>query len=237
MESMFHESVDVLVPRYSILLAHLVGSGKTVITAELIGQTLAKGLTVVFVPVHIVKQWEKELRQFVPGIHVSLINNFLGLQLEFWWSIKPRSHVGIIPHNLAPRVEFSDAYPFCIIIDEPQDIISNSEIFEALLKIDSPCCWLLTATPNPLGKIMQLSLGYQESLVHKLPCNSMLSWFTRSGCRQDPPYLCLPVPQLQIHMRPVTLFGRRPQYYTPMPCKMTIRLLFGFPPSTFPSMG
>lgn len=123
----------------------------------------------------------------MPGIHVSLINNFLGLQLEFRWSIKPRSHVGIIPHILAPRVEFSDAYPFCIIIDEPQDIISNSEIFEALLKIDSPCCWLLTATPNPLGKIMQLSLGYQESLVHKLPCNSMLSWFTCSRCRQDPP--------------------------------------------------
>ena len=71
MESMLHESVDVLVPRYSKLvkgglLAHPVGSGKTVIAAELIGQTLTKGLTVVFVPGHIVKEWEKELRRFVP---------------------------------------------------------------------------------------------------------------------------------------------------------------------------
>jgi len=51
-ESMLHESVDVLVLRYSKLvkgglLAHPVGSGKTVIAAELIGQTLTKGLTVV----------------------------------------------------------------------------------------------------------------------------------------------------------------------------------------------
>ena len=71
MESMLHESVDVLVPRYSKLvkgglLDHPVGSGKTVIAAELIGQTLTKGLTVVFVPGHIVKEWEKELRRFVP---------------------------------------------------------------------------------------------------------------------------------------------------------------------------
>jgi len=132
--------------------------------------------------------------------------------IEFWWSIKPRSHVVILPHNLAPRVEFSDAYPFRIIINESQDIISNSEIFEALLKIDSPCHWLLTASPNPLGKIMQLSLGYQESLVHKLPAIPCCLGLLAAGAGEIRPISASQSPNCTSTCALSPCFGRRPQY-------------------------
>ena len=71
--------------------------------------------------------------------------------------------------------------------------------------IGCPRRWLLTATPTPLATMMQLTLGYEETPLCKLPHGSMLSWFVQTRCRRDPPYLCLPVPPLHIHMRPVTL--------------------------------
>ena len=211
-----HESVDVLIPRYSKLvkgglLAHPVGSGKTVIAAELIGQTLTKGLTVVFVPGHIVKEWEKEA---ICALNQCISHpEFLELQLLNSGGLYIcHIYVAILPHNLAPRMEFSDAYPFRIIIDEPQDIISNSEIFEVLLKIDSPCRWLLTATPNPLGKIMQLSLGYQESLVHKLPAIPCCLGLLAAGAGEIPPISASQSPNCTSTCALSPCFGRRPQY-------------------------
>jgi len=134
-------------------------------------------------------------------------------------------------------VEFSDAYPFHIIIDEPQDIISNSEIFEALLKIDSPCHWLLTATPNPLGKIMQLSLGYQESLVHKLPASPCcLCLLLAAGAGEIPRSLPPSPPTAHPHA-PCHLALAETSVLHSYAMQLAFRLLFGFPPSTFPSMG
>ena len=207
--TMFHDTVDVLVPKNGTqlvrggLLAHPVGSGKTVIAAELIKQTLSRGIrTVVFVPGHIVQQWNKELQRFVPGVNVSVIDDSTSyIILQF--SKEEQVDVTLVPHDLAPNIDYTGSTPFRLIIDEPQDIISKPEIFEALLRVDSSFRWLLTATPHPLASIMQLALGFDAH--PKIPYNSMLSWFTRTRSRRDPPYLCLPVPALHIHMCPVTL--------------------------------
>ena len=212
-KDVFHDTVDVLVSKANKialggLIAHPVGSGKTVIAAELIRQTLQDRQTLVLVPGHISKQWEKELKRFVPDIKVdvSLMHRITGNKpIEFRSSIKPDTHVVIVPHDVADRLRFTGECPLRVIVDEPQDIVSNSAIFDAIVKINAPFRWLLTATPHPLGSIMQLALGYKENLLCNLPYDSLLSWFVRSRSRRDPPYLCLPVPPLHIHMRPVTL--------------------------------
>ncbi len=208
----FHDTVDILVPKESKLalgglLAHPVGAGKTVIAAELIRKTLRECLTLVFVPGHIVNQWKSELRRFVPGINVvsKQSTSSVARTIDFWALVKSNTDAVVVPHDLAPSLVFSNKYPFRVIIDEPQDIILQPNVFSCLLEIGSPCRWLLTATPNPLASIMQLALGFKEDPQCKLAYDSMLSWFVRTRCRRDPPYLCLPVPPLHVHMRPVTL--------------------------------
>ena len=210
-KSVFHDTVDVMVPHNHRLargglVAHPVGSGKTVIAAELINQTLGSGLTLIFVPDHITRQWERELKRFVPGISTTVVKDMVGkTPLEFWLRKNPTANAIIVPHSLVPRLKLSGVLPFRIIIDEPQDTISKSGVYEALLIMGCPRRWLLTATPTPLATMMQLTLGYEETPLCKLRHGSMLSWFVRTRCRRDPPYLCLPVPPLHIHMRPVTL--------------------------------
>ena len=206
-KTMFHDTVDVIVPKNGTqiarggLLAHPVGSGKTVIAAELMRQTLSKGIrTIVFVPGHIVQQWKNELQRFIPGVNVVTVDENTSRK-SFWPS--ERVHVLLFPHDLAPKVNCNGSTPFRVIVDEPQEIVSKPEIFEALLRVNSYARWLLTATPNPLLSIMQLALGFDTQ--PNIPHNSMLSWFTRTRSRRDPPYLCLPVPALHIHMRPITL--------------------------------
>ena len=206
-KTMFHDTVDVIVPKSGTqlarggLLAHPVGSGKTVIAAELMRQTIPKGIhTIVFVPGHIVQQWKKELQRFVPGVNVGVIDH--RTSRKSLWPSK-QVHVLLIPHDLAPNVNCNGTTPFRLIVDEPQEIVSKPEIFEALLRVNSSTRWLLTATPNPLLSIMQLALGFDTQ--PNIPHNSMLSWFTRTRSRRDPPYFCLPVPALHIHMCPITL--------------------------------
>ena len=182
-KSVFHDTVDVMVPHNQRLacgglVAHPVGSGKTVIAAELIKQTLGSGLTLIFVPGHITRQWQRELKRFIPGISTTIIQGMVGkTSLEFWLQKNPTANAIIVPHSLAPRLKFSDVFPFRIIIDEPQDTISKPGVYEALLLIRCPRRWLLTATPTPLATMMQLTLGYEETPLCKLPHGSMLSWF------------------------------------------------------------
>ena len=96
-------------------------------------------------------------------------------------------------------------FSFSAFLAMSHKIQFSKYVYEALLLIRCPQHWLLTATPTPLATMMQLTLGYEETPLCKLPHGSMLSWFVRTRCRRDPPYLCLPVPPLHIHMRPVTL--------------------------------
>ena len=65
-KSVFPDTVDVMVPHnqrlaWGGLVAHPVGSCKTVIAGELIKQTLGSGLTQIFVPGYITRQWKCEL--------------------------------------------------------------------------------------------------------------------------------------------------------------------------------
>lgn len=209
---MFHKTVDVIVPHnhqlaLGGLVAHPVGAGKTIIAAELIKQTLGQGVNLVLVPGHIVKQWKKELERFVPGIQVDtpkvsrskpVLHHLVGHHAD----------VVLLPHSaaiaFAKRGEESKAI-YRIIIDEPQEIVSKPELFDPLLQVNCRYRWLLTATPTPLQSVMQLALGYIESQCSLLAYESMLSWFTRTRARRDPPHLCLPVPPLHVHMKPVAL--------------------------------
>lgn len=201
---MFHSTVDVIVPHRNHkpplggLVAHPVGAGKTVIAAELIRQTLKKFVNVILVPGHIIKQWRSELERFVPGIHVA--THTKGKSILHLLKIHP--DVILMPHSCAEGLNF-EAHR--LIIDEPQEIVSKDHLFDRLLQVKSQYRWLLTATPTPLESIMQLALGYHEKEHSSLHCDSMLSWFVRTRARRDPPHLCLPVPPLRIHMKPVTL--------------------------------
>ncbi|KAL5503386.1 hypothetical protein EMCRGX_G010325 [Ephydatia muelleri] len=149
------------------VVAHPVGSGKTVIAAEVISRTRHLGPTAVYVPPHITRQWHSELLRFVPGIRVEVVGDTIPLH-------PITADVLIIPHNL-------------------------TEANGATRR------WLLTATPDPLTPMMLLALGLDTTVARTLPYDSMLFWFSRTRCRRDPPFLCLPVPPLQVHMHPVTL--------------------------------
>ena len=206
-EAMMSENVECLCAdgpflAYGGLVAHPVGSGKTVIAAEVISRTLHMGITAVYVPGHIARQWRSELVRFVPNVKVLIIMDESQL-------VTPQSmaaaNVLIIPHNLA-AIEHNDGFlPYRIVIDEPQEVIKSPRLFEALVQNGCRRRWLLTATPTPLGSMMQLALGINTASARSLPYDSMLLWFSRSRCRRDPPFLCLPVPPLHVHMHPVTL--------------------------------
>lgn len=217
---MFHKTVDVVVPcnrRLALggLVAHPVGAGKTIIAAEVIRQTLDQGVNIIIVPGHIIKQWKHELERFVPGVQVVTAPSFQltfnstcrSIKLFLLRSMKHHPNVILLPHSYA--VGFEGGSPISrirrVIIDEPQEVVSKPELFYPLLQVNCPYRWLLTATPVPLRSIMQLALGYEEAQHSSFPYDSMLSWFARTRTRRDPPHLCLPVPPLHIHMKPVTL--------------------------------
>ena len=212
-KTMFHKTVDVIVPhnhQLSLggLVAHPIGAGKTIIAAELIKQMLGQGVNIVLVPGHIVKQWKKELERFVPGIKVDTPGVATTRGKLILSSVHCPANVILLPHSAA--VEFAKGGTHSrgihrLIIDEPQEIVSEPDLFEPLLQVKCRYRWLLTATPTPLQSIMQLALGYIESQRSSMAYESMLSWFTRTRARRDPPHLCLPVPPLNIHMKPVPL--------------------------------
>ena len=213
-KTMFHETVDVIVPynhqlALGGLVAHPVGAGKTIIAAELIKQTLGQSVTIVLVPGHIVKQWKKELERFIPGIQVVTPKvTTTSSRPVVLHSVDRPTDVILLPHSAAAafaKIDTSIMGIQRLIIDEPQEIISKPHLFNPLLQVKCRYRWLLTATPTPLQSIMQLALGYIESQHSSLPYESMLSWFTRTRARRDPPHLCLPVPPLHIHMKPVAL--------------------------------
>ena len=209
-KTMFHNTVDVIVPcnhqlALGGLVAHPVGAGKTVIAAELIKQTRGQGVNIVLVPGHIVKQWKKELERFVPGIQVVTTTSRVSM---IFHSVNHCTDVVLLPHSAA--VEFTKGHTLTtgihrLIIDEPQEIVSKPHLFNPLLQVKCRYRWLLTATPTPLQSVMQLALGYVELQHSSLPYESLLSWFARTRSRRDPPHLCLPVPPLHIHMKPVAL--------------------------------
>ena len=204
-----HHTVDVIVPENNTLalgglLAHPVGSGKTVIAAEVIKQTLGQGINVVFVPGHITQQWMKEMRRFVPGVNVCIVDKSFGAVSR----INDSPDVLIVPHDLAfgfVMDEVSNMDVRRVIIDEPQEVVSDELLSNAMCQIRCPYRWLLTATPSPFFAIMKLALGFEEDQHSHIAYESMISWFVRTRCRRDPPQLCLPVPALHIHMCPVTL--------------------------------
>jgi hypothetical protein len=213
MKTMFHKTVDVIVPhnhQLSLggLVAHPVGAGKTIIAAELIKQTLGQGVNIVLVPGHIVKQWKKELERFVPGIKVDTPGVTATRGKLMLYSVCCRANVILLPHSAA--IIFANGGTHIrdihrLIIDEPQEIVSKPDLLNPLLQVKCLYRWLLTATPTPLQSVMQLALGYIESQRSSLAYESMLSWFTQTRVRRDPPHLCLPVPPLNIHMKPVAL--------------------------------
>ena len=213
-KTMFHKTVDVIVPcnhqlALGGLVAHPVGAGKTIIAAELIKQTLGQDVNIVLVPGHIVKQWKKELERFVPGILVDTPRvTTASSRPMVLHSVDCRANVVLLPHSAA--VAFAEGGKLIkgihrLIIDEPQEVVSKPDLFDPLLQVKCRYRWLLTATPTPLQSVMQLALGYIESQHSSLLYESMLSWFTRTRARRDPPHLCLPVPPLHIHMKPVAL--------------------------------
>ena len=182
------------------VVAHPVGSGKTVIAAEVIRRTLRRGVTAVYVPAHIARQWHSELVRFVPNIRVLVVDDCP----HSGWRQGASADVVIIPHNVADTY-VSETPPYRIVVDEPQEAAKTPSIFRALVANDCPRRWLLTATPTPLLPMMHLALGIDASASRCLPYDSMLFWFSRTRCRRDPPFLCLPVPPLMVHMHPVTL--------------------------------
>eukprot|EP00731_Ephydatia_muelleri_P007344 Em0003g1592a len=182
------------------VVAHPVGSGKTVIAAEVISRTRHLGPTAVYVPPHITRQWHSELLRFVPGIRVEVVGDTIPLH-------PITADVLIIPHNLTEAYEWvAKRSPFYrIIVDEPQEVVKKHNVFTSLVRNGATRRWLLTATPDPLPLMMLLALGLDTTVARTLPYDSMLFWFSRTRCRRDPPFLCLPVPPLQVHMHPVTL--------------------------------
>ena len=71
--ALLHNRVEVLRPKDGCLanggmIAHPVGSGKTIIAIELVSQTCSLGKTVICVPDHIVLQWYQELHRFAPNV-------------------------------------------------------------------------------------------------------------------------------------------------------------------------
>ena len=198
-KTMLHKAVDVLHPKQNYLshggmIAHPVGSGKTVIAVELVRRTRHLGFTVVCVPDHIVLQWYQELCRFAPEVHAGVFTPDCKVA---------RFECLVIGHSCVTRIMPYLNFVYRLIIDEPQDIVKNEAIFETLVGFQCKQRWLLTATPQSLDLMMQLALGYEYN--PKLPFRAMESWFVKTRCRRDPPTLCLPVPPMHICMRPVTL--------------------------------
>jgi hypothetical protein len=200
--------VDVLEPREIArggLIAHPVGSGKTVIAIELIrlsAQVCQFGMTLVCVPGHISKQWHQEVQRFAPSILCQVITD-PSRKIVF----KKDVRVVIMSYEFFESPLTTDF--ICslqwkrVIFDEPQDILKKDYFDQFSYGFMCQNRWLLTATPNPMQDMIQLALGYKPD--SRLPLESIHHWFVRTRCRRDPPAMCLPVPPLHIHMLPVTL--------------------------------
>ena len=195
-----HNTVEVLQPKDGCLvhggmIAHPVGSGKTVIAIELVRHTCSLGDTVICVPDHIVLQWRQELHRFAPDVSAQVFTRGCQIALYTNCLIVGHGDIAIVLPCLQPY--------YRLIIDEPQEVIKCDKIFNCLLNFSCAHHWLLTATPQPLGLMMQLALQYEHS--QKLPFRAMEAWFVQIRCRRDPPTLCLPVPSMHIYMKPITL--------------------------------
>lgn len=198
--TLLHDRVEVLRPKDGSLvrggmIAHPVGSGKTVIAIELVRRTCGLGNTVICVPNHITLQWCQELHRFAPNVSTQVFTR--GCQ------IASRTNCLIVGHGDGVLVlPYLEPY-YRLIIDEPQEIIKCDKTFNCLVNFACKQRWLLTATPQPLDSMMQLALRYDHN--PKLPLRAMEAWFVQTRCRRDPPTLCLPVPSMYIYMKPVTL--------------------------------
>jgi len=199
--AMIHKRVEVLQPKNGCLagggmIAHPVGSGKTIIAIELVNHTYSLGPTVICVPDHIVLQWYQEFYRFAPNISTQVYTRHRH-------QIPPSTDCLIVGHGdvviVLPNIE---SY-YRLIIDEPQEIVKCDKIFNCLINFTCKQRWLLTATPQPLDLMMQLALGYEHN--PKLPLRAMEAWFVQTRCRRDPPTLCMPIPPMYIYMKPVTL--------------------------------
>ena len=198
--SLPHKTVEVLKPKdghlvHGGMIAHPVGSGKTIIAIELVRRTCSLGDTVISVPDHIVLQWCQELHRFAPDVRGQV----------FTRGCKKASNTNclIIGHgDIAIALPYLESY-YRLIIDEPQEVIKCDKTFNCLLNFSCACRWLLTATPQPLHLMMQLALQYEYN--QWLPFRAMEAWFVQTRCCRDPPALCLPVPSMHIYMKPVTL--------------------------------
>ncbi|XP_062521909.1 uncharacterized protein LOC134196708 [Corticium candelabrum] len=183
------------------LVAHPVGSGKTVIAIELVKVTASSGMTVICVPGHIADQWRQEIARFAPTLSCIVVNNKSSLA-----NLRGVAAV-IIPYDVFQSPLLLDT--FClmrwrrVIFDEPQDIVKKEYFDQLAFGLHCPYRWLLSATPNPMQDMIQLALGYKPD--GRLPLESIHKWFIRTRCRRDSPSMCLPVPPLHVHMLPVTL--------------------------------
>lgn len=181
------------------LVAHPVGSGKTIIAIELLKIASDSGPTLVCVPSHITKQWEQELKKFAPHLPCQVVKGRIARHIV--------RGVVIVPYELfespAAAAAVCGIEWWRVIFDEPQDIAKKDYFEQLSYGLFCPRRWLLTGTPNPIQDMIQLALGYKQD--NCLPLESMQQWFVRTRCRRDPPGMCLPIPPLHIHMLPVTL--------------------------------
>ena len=195
-----HNTVEVLKSKDGHLVrggmvAHPVGSGKTIIAIELVHRTCSLGNTVICVPDHIVLQWCQELHRFAPDVRAQVFTR--GCQKA------SNTNCLIVGHgDIAIALPYLESY-YRLIIDEPQEVVKCDKTFNCLLNFSCAHRWLLTATPQPLGLMMQLALRYEHN--QRLPFRAMEAWFVQTRCRRDPPTLCLPIPSMHIYMKPVTL--------------------------------
>ena len=195
-----HNTVEVLRPKDGHvvrggMIAHPVGSGKTVIAVELVRRSCGLGGTVVCVPDHIVLQWCQVFHRFAPNVSTQVFT--CGCQ------IAPSTNCLIVGHGDATIVLPYLEPRHRLIIDEAQEVTKLDKTFNCLLNFSCKHRWLLTATPQPLGLMMQLTLQYEHS--SKLPLRAMEAWFVQTRCRRDPPTLCILVYQYETSH--VTLAG------------------------------
>ena len=117
---LLHNTVEVLRPKdghlaHGGMIAHPVGSGKTIIAIELMCRTCSSGNTVVCVPDHIVLQWCQELHWFAPQIHTQVFTRGCQIASNTQCLIIGHGDVGIVLPYLEPY--------YRLIIDEPQEVI------------------------------------------------------------------------------------------------------------------
>ncbi|KNC47956.1 chromatin remodeling complex subunit [Thecamonas trahens ATCC 50062] len=186
------------------LVAHPVGSGKTVMTAALIGRSRgrAAGATLVLVPDHIVAQWIAELARFVPDLIVTALDPSNPTSMNFKRAdvdvcIAP--HSGLVSASNAMRSRLANESWFRIVIDEAHEVDSSAVgIFISSLTVQIR--WLLTATPQPLQALMTMVLGGAGESHERIRAP-----FLRTCTVRDAAADCLPVPPLEYHMMPVVL--------------------------------